>query len=96
MESARFEWDDEKDRENQAKHGIAFADAHHAFLDPQRVIAREVGQSKGEARLYCIGRVPEGILTVRFTYRRNVIRIFGAGFWRKGRRLYEETNTIHR
>ena len=25
-----------------------------------------------------------------------VIRIFGAGFWRKGKRLYEEKNKIYR
>jgi hypothetical protein len=27
---------------------------------------------------------------VRFTWRDGVIRIFGAGFWRKGRRIYEQ------
>lgn len=29
-----FEWDEEKDKENQKKHGISFALAQHAFLDP--------------------------------------------------------------
>ncbi|MDD4622126.1 MAG: BrnT family toxin, partial [Kiritimatiellae bacterium] len=27
--------------------------------------------------------------------RNNVIRIFGAGYWRKGKKLYEEQNHIH-
>jgi hypothetical protein len=43
-----------------------------------------------ETRYFCIGRVLGGILTVRFTLRGEVIRIFGAGFWRKYRRLYLE------
>jgi hypothetical protein len=34
------------------------------------------------------------IATVRFTWRDNRIRIFGAGFWREGRRIYYEKNGI--
>jgi hypothetical protein len=33
-------------------------------------------------------------MTVRFTCRRGVIRIFGAGYWRRGRRIYEEANSL--
>ena len=33
-----------------------------------------------------------GILTVRFTYRGETIRIIGAGYWRKGKKIYEEKN----
>ncbi|MYC95627.1 MAG: BrnT family toxin [Caldilineaceae bacterium SB0661_bin_32] len=40
-----------------------------------------------------VGRVESGILTVRFTYRANKIRIFGAGYWRKYRALYLEQGT---
>jgi hypothetical protein len=36
-----------------------------------------------------------GIVTVRFTMRNHNIRIFGAGFWRQGRKKYEEQNTLH-
>jgi uncharacterized DUF497 family protein len=96
MRAARFDWDENKDLENQLKHGVSFSVAQQAFFDPDRVIAMDAGHSQTEARLYCIGRVKEGILTVRFTYRQNVIRIFGAGFWRKGRNLYEEKNKICR
>jgi hypothetical protein len=39
-----------------------------------------------------MGKVGEGILTVRFTYRRNIIRIIGAGYWRKGKKSYEDQN----
>ncbi|MGP1473933.1 MAG: NFACT family protein [Treponema sp.] len=44
----------------------------------------------GEKRYFCIGKTDEGILTVRFTIRDQNIRIFGAGYWRQGKKLYEE------
>jgi uncharacterized DUF497 family protein len=47
-----------------------------------------------EPRLFCIGHTARGILMVRFTYRGDTIRIIGAGYWRKGRRLYEKENRI--
>ena len=40
------------------------------------------------------GKVDDGILTVRFTYRGETIRIIGAGYWRKGRRIYATENQI--
>jgi len=95
MRKVRFEWDDEKDNENQVKHNVSFALAQRAFLDPHRVIAEDVSHSSDENRFYCIGRVNDGILTVRFTYRGNVIRIYGAGYWRKGRKVYEEQNKVY-
>lgn len=95
MRKTTFEWDEEKDKENQAKHGVSFVMAQQAFLDPDRVIAEDVTHSTEEDRYYRIGRVAEGILTVRFTYRANTIRIYGAGYWRKGRKTYEDQNKIH-
>jgi uncharacterized DUF497 family protein len=96
MKKARFEWDEDKDRDNQIKHNVSFSLAQRAFLDPGRVIAEDITHSGEEKRSYCIGRVDDGIITVRFTYRENVIRIYGAGYWRKGRKIYEEQNKIHR
>lgn len=92
----RFEWDEGKNRENQRKHGVSFQLAQYAFADVRRVIAEDPSHSSDEDRFYCIGQVGEGILTVRFTYRKDIIRIFGAGYWRKGKKLYEEQNQIHR
>lgn len=90
-----FEWGERKNRENQAKHGVAFEVAQHAFADPRRVIAEDLGHSQIEKRYYCFGKVEEGILTVRFTYRNQVIRIFGAGYWRKGKEIYEKAHQVH-
>ena len=89
---AQFEWDAKKDIENQTKHGVSFELAQYAFSDPKRVIAEDIEHSGGEKRYYCFGRVDEGILTVRFTYRASNIRIIGAGYWRKGKKIYEEQN----
>lgn len=95
MSRAHFEWDVEKDNANQLKHRVSFALAQHAFADPHRVIARDVAHSRSEERFYCFGKVESGVLTVRFTYREGAIRIFGAGYWRKGKTIYEQQNQIH-
>ena len=96
MAEARFEWDLDKDRGNQSKHGVSFGDAQSAFADSRRVIAEDLSHGSSEKRFYCFGEVGGGILTVRFTYREGIIRIFGAGYWRRGKRIYERENQIHR
>jgi uncharacterized DUF497 family protein len=92
MSKIRFEWDADKDAENQEKHGVPFSLAQYAFADPKRVIAEDLAHSKTEKRYFCFGEADGGILTVRFTYRGGVIRIFGAGYWRKGKAIYENQN----
>jgi hypothetical protein len=94
--TSSFEWDPAKEAENQRKHGVSFREAQLAFLDPERVIARDVAHSLVEPRFYCIGRLGRGVLSVRFTYRDKVIRIIGAGYWRKGKKVYETQRKLHR
>jgi len=90
-----FEWDPGKDLENQKKHGVSFSYARNAFLDSKRVMLEDITQSFSEKRFYCVGKVGDGILTVRFTFRGKIIRIIGAGYWRKGKIIYEKENKIH-
>lgn len=33
-----FEWDEQKNRENQAKHGVSFEEAQAVFIDPDLLI----------------------------------------------------------
>ena len=87
-----FEWNSEKDRANQEKHGVSFSYAQQAFLDKKRVIAEDLKHGHTEKRYFCFGKVDGDIITVRFAYRNNKIRIFGAGYWRKGVKAYEENN----
>ena len=95
MVATRFDWDSDKDIKNRGKHGVAFVQAQYAFADPKRVIARDITHSKTEERFYCFGEVDGGVLTVRFTHRASVIRIIGAGYWRKGKAIYERENKIY-
>ena len=92
MPMSDFEWDAAKDRANRVKHGIGFELAQHAFLDPLRVITEDLDHSGGERRYFCFGRVEGGVMTVRFTWRNERIRIFGAGYWRKRKAIYEKAN----
>ena len=91
MNEVRFEWDERKNKENQEKHGVPFNLAQYAFADPNRVIAEDAIHSQTEQRYYCFGEVEGRIMTVRFTFRKRRIRIIGAGYWRKGREIYEQT-----
>ncbi len=96
MAKDSFEWDVEKELINQLKHGVSFKDAQYAFADQKQIIARDLSHGNGEERFFCYGSVADGILTVRFTYRNGVIRIYGAGYWRKGKEVYDQENKIHK
>lgn len=96
MTTTRFEWGAAKDDKAQRKHDVAFSRAQYAFADPKRVIAQDTTHSPTAERFFCFGEVEEGILTVRFTYRAGAIRIFGAGYWRNGKAIYERESKIQR
>jgi len=86
-----FEWDKLKDAINLAKHGVSFNHAQLAFADPYRVIVEDLDHSSSdEQRYFCFGMVTGEVITVRFTIREGKIRIIGAGYWRKGKKIYEE------
>ena len=96
-EGPSFDWNEDKNLLNQAKHGVSFETAQRAFLDEHRVIAEDLDHSQRERRYYCFGWVEDGVMTVCFTWREGRVRIFGAGYWRKGKSIYERENqTVHK
>ena len=88
--TGKFIWDAEKEKANIAKHGIDFTKAIKAFFDSKRKIFTDSRHSLQEERYFCIGKVGTRIITASFTYREGLIRIIGAGYWRKGRANYEK------
>ena len=72
-----FEWDQNKDRLNRRKHGIAFADTFAVFEDPN-ALTREDDEHEEERfvtiGMDCFGR----ILVVVYTWREEDIRIISA------------------
>jgi uncharacterized DUF497 family protein len=85
-----FVWSQTKNARNVERHGMSFEEAIRIFGDPQCIILYDPAHSYVEERYFCVGRVGPRIGTVRFTYRHGRVRIIGAGFWRKGRKLYEK------
>jgi uncharacterized DUF497 family protein len=93
----RFEWDEEKNRTNQRKHGISFARATEVFEDPHVVFLAE-RVVDGEERWQAIGLI-EGLylILVAHTSREfagtEVVRIISARrAKKKEERIYEECN----
>ncbi len=85
-----FIWNTDKESENIRKHRVSFIEAVNVFRDPKRKIITDELHSQQENRYFCIGSINNRILTVRFTYRGNSVRIIGAGYWREGRKYYEK------
>ena len=95
MKLPDFEWDDFKNAQNMEKQGVSFYEAQYAFADLQRVIIEDLDHGGDENRFFCFGKVKGGVMTVRFTFREGRIRIIGAGYWRKGKKIYDKENHIH-
>ena len=65
----RFEWDSDKDRVNQKRHGgIAFESAALAFNDPHVIFSKD-RIVDGEQRRHAIGAAEEAVLLVVHAYR---------------------------
>lgn len=90
-----FEWDERKNIENIVKHDISFDEAKLAFADKKRIILLDDKHSGKEERMYCIGKTYGRIVMVRFVYRNGHVRIFGAGYWRRAKSIYEKKNCLH-
>lgn len=87
----KFEWDETKNQQNIAKHGVWFEDACRIF-DGFTVDAVDDRADYGEERVISIGLLDGiAILTVIHTDRNNVCRIISARpANRKERKRYDE------
>ena len=90
----QYQWDEEKDRSNQEKHGVSFEEAASVFEDEYALLLLDWAHSDHEERFIIIGQsVALRVLFVCHCYREqgNTIRIISA---RKAtnleRRFYEK------
>ena len=90
-----FEWDENKDRTNRAKHGVSFETARLVFDDPLH-ISMEDRSENGEERWRTLGLAGSVVLlVVAHTYRDSdageALRIISARKATKGERIrYEQ------
>lgn len=86
-----YEWDPEKARRNQTKHGVSFCEAPGVLEDDLALTARDPN-SRREERFVTVGEDSIGrILVVVYTFREDRVRVISA---RKAtfreRRQYED------
>lgn len=69
-----FEWDEEKNKRNIAKHQYDFKEVVHVFGYPL-VETRDSRKNYGEERIIAMGNLQGRVVVVVYTQRRNRIRI---------------------
>jgi uncharacterized DUF497 family protein len=84
----RYEWDEQKNHENQRKHGLSFELAAYVFEDPNCLIVFDREDEAGELRWHAIGALPVepgvgAVVVVVHAYREDhdgeeIIRIISA------------------
>jgi len=88
----RFEWDENKARQNLVKHGVSFVEATTVFIDPLSITIDDTDHSQGEQRYLVIGYSHQRrLLVVVHADRGDNIRIISARLCTSyERRIYEE------
>lgn len=89
----KFEWDDNKEQKNIAKHGLDFSTAVLVFGDENRIEMYDEAHSETEDRYITIGAI-NGVVTVLYvvyTERSEAIRIISArcATWREKEVYYD-------
>ncbi len=75
----QFEWDDDKARSNEQKHGVTFQEASTVMDDPLAVIFDDPEHSDEELREIIVGYSNRSrLLMVSFTQRDPTLRIISA------------------
>jgi uncharacterized DUF497 family protein len=73
-----FEWDENKNKSNQLKHGISFEEATKIFDDEERVEYQDLRKDYGEDRWKTVGQILGIIFSVTYTLRTAVVRLISA------------------
>ena len=76
----RFEWDENKNRINQSKHGVSFEEAMTVFYDEQALLEYDELHSADEDRFRILGCSSSGniLLVVHCVREETVIRIISS------------------
>jgi uncharacterized DUF497 family protein len=87
-----FEWDSDKARDNEQKHGVSFLEASEVFDDDHSSTDHDPDHSATEARYLILGASKQGKhLVVSYTERGERIRLISArAMTSRERRAYEE------
>lgn len=81
MDGLQFTWDENKNRSNRRKHGVAFEEAQTVFFDPQAKVYFDPDHSEEEERFIILGTSYRlRVLVVCHCYRESetMIRIISA------------------
>lgn len=87
-----FEWDADKARSNEAKHGVTFEEATTAFGDPLSITIADPDHSRDEQRHILLGMTHTGrLVVVAHTDRAEALRLISARLATpRERRSYEQ------
>ncbi|PPK65347.1 hypothetical protein B0F88_12135 [Methylobacter tundripaludum] len=73
-----FEWDENKSNACFTQRGFDFAYVVHAFLDPDRLVKKDMRWDYGEERYQLLGAIDRRVFFVVYTLRGSAIRIISA------------------
>lgn len=81
-----FEWDINKNKSNNEKHGVDFNDAKEIFSDENRKTSPDLRNNYGEDSWITIGKLIDTVIVVVFTIRNTTYRIISARYAKKKER----------
>lgn len=80
MDKIKFEWDENKNKINQEKHGVSFEEAKTVFFDDDALLEYDKGHSEDEDRFRILGTSFAGnlLLVVHCVREGSIIRIISS------------------
>jgi uncharacterized DUF497 family protein len=92
----KFEWNTEKAKRNQKKHGVSFSEALTVFKDSLSLTYPDTDHSVDEDRFLLIGLSSSGnVLVISHTFRNDVVRIISARKATNKERSFYEKEARH-